>query len=167
MGDNVAADIPSDVRIDLSSAKITAGGSSNLKGFDDPWNILNHTDGIDAAGKTWLLANGTAGYWQATGPSIGTFSPALLRLSNIRQDGRGTKTFTFTSFPQNGVPNFSFTDSSTGEPQYCDARCPLASFATDTYQNFFFVNIIKMDGFRLNVSDWFGVGGGLDGLLLA
>ncbi len=167
MGDQIAADIPSDVTIDLSSANITAEGSSDLAGFDDPRNILNHTDGVDAAGKTWLLADDTAGYWQAAGVSIGTFSPALLRLSNTQRDGRGTKAFTFTSFPENGFANFTYTDPQTGKLKTCAAQCPLASSSNKTYPDFFFVHVINMDGLRLNVSEWYGAGGGLDGLLLA
>lgn len=167
MGDNIAANIPSDVTIDLSSANITAKGSSDLTGFDDPRNILNHTDGVDAAGQTWLLANDTAGYWQAIGASIGTFSPVLLRLSNTQQNGRGTKAFAFTPLPENGFANLSYTDPQTGEVGFCDAQCPLASFSNKTYQDFLFVNVINMDGLRLNVSEWYGAGGGLDGLLLA
>lgn len=167
MASNIVADIPSIARIDLSSAEITSEGTSDLTGFDDPRNILNRTDGVDAAGKTWLLADQTAGYWQATGSSIGTFSPALLRLSNTRQDERGTKTFAFTSFPDNGLANLTFTDPDTGKQEYCDARCPLAASTNTTYQDFFFVNVINMDGLRLNVTEWYGAGGGLDGLLLA
>ena len=166
MGDSIAADIPSDVRIDLSSAKITAIGSSDLTGFDDPRNILSDTDGVDAAGKTWLLANDTAGYWEAIGPSIGGFSPALLRLSNTKQDGRGTKAFAFLLCLKMGR-EFVLHGSSNRRGRFCDAQCPLASFSNRTYEDFLFVNVISMDGLRLNVSEWYGAGGGLDGLLLA
>ncbi|KAL8828221.1 MAG: hypothetical protein Q9191_002711 [Dirinaria sp. TL-2023a] len=167
MTDNIAPNIPSDVTVDLSSANVTAKGSSNLDGFDDPRNILKSTDGVDGAGKTWLLADDTAGYWQAIGVSTGTFSPALLRLSNTRQDGRGTKAFAITGFPSNAVANLSYTDPQTGKHAFCDELCPLAHSSNKSYQDFFFVNVINMDSVRLNISDWYGSGGGLDGLLLA
>ena len=48
--------------VDLTSFNITAGGTSNLAGFDNPSSILNNTSGQDGAGKTWLLADDTPGF---------------------------------------------------------------------------------------------------------
>ena len=167
----IAADIPTDVLIDLNSATITAGGTTDLTGFNDPRNIINRTDGIDGAGKTWLLANNTAGYWGAELTRVG--SPSLLRLSNTKQDGRGTKAFAFSwsSATSNGNPpglaNLSYADPQTGKAAFCADQCPLASSSNKSYQDFLFVNIIKLNNIRLNVTQWYGAGGGLDGLLLA
>ncbi|KAL9043725.1 MAG: hypothetical protein Q9214_003098 [Letrouitia sp. 1 TL-2023] len=167
----IAEDIPTDVLIDLNSAKITARGTTDLTGFDDPRNIINRTDGIDGAGKTWLLANNTPGYWEAELTRVGT--PSLLRLSNTKQDGRGTRAFTFSwslATADNNPPglvNLSYTDAQTGEAAFCAGQCPLATSSNKSYQDFLFVNIIKLNNFRLNVTQWYGAGGGLDGLLLA
>lgn len=165
-GDTNIGDISALGRIDLSSAKITAKGSSNLAGFDDPRSILNCTDGFDSLGKAWLLEDDAVGYWQAAqAPS--TFKPATLRLSNAKQDGRGTKSFRFTYFPSNGLANLTYTDAQTGKREYSTTQCPLAPSSDKEYQDFLFINIITMNGFQLSVSEWYGAGGGLDGLVLA
>ena len=167
----VAENIPTDVLINLNSAKIIAGGTTDLTGFDDPRNIINRTDGIDGAGKTWLLADNTAGYWEAKLTRVGT--PSLLRLSNTKQDGRGTKAFAIswsgatTNNNPPGLANLTYTDPQTGKAAFCTDQCPLAASSNKSYQDFLFVNIIKLDNIRLNVTQWYGAGGGLDGLLLA
>ncbi|KAL9603041.1 MAG: hypothetical protein Q9219_001405 [cf. Caloplaca sp. 3 TL-2023] len=168
---NIAEDIPQEVLINLNSAEITAGGTTDLAGFDDPRNIINRTDGVDGAGKTWLLADNTAGYWQADLTREGT--PSLLRLSNTKQDGRGTKAFTFSWFiaavddNPPGLANLTYTDPQTGKAAFCAEQCPLAASSNKSYQDFLFVNNIKLNNIRLNVTQWYGAGGGLDGLLLA
>ena len=167
----IADNIPSDVLINLNSAQIITGGTTDLTGFDDPRSIINRTDGIDGVGKTWLLADNTAGYWEAKLTRVGT--PALLRLSNTKQDGRGTKAFAISwsgaaaSSNPPGLANLTYTDPQTGKAAYCADQCPLAASSNKSYQDFLFVNLIKLNNIRLNVTQWYGAGGGLDGLLLA
>ena len=148
--------------INLSAGNITSSGSTSTSGFSDPTNIICKTAAEDGAGNTWLLADNTAGYWQA---SFGFgFNPTKVRLYNTNQDGRGTKTFRFTAQPAHGIMNLTYTDSN-GQDAYCSADCPLPQ-ANTTYQDFHFVNVIGMNGFRIDISAWYGSGGGLSGIEL-
>jgi hypothetical protein len=108
------------------------------------------------------LADNTPGFWQA---SFGFgFQPSKLRLYNTKQDGRGTKTWRYTALPINGIMNFTYI-TPTGETTHCDARCPLPE-GNVTYQDFHFVNTVGMNSFRIDISDWYGSGGGLSGIEL-
>lgn len=148
--------------INLSSAKISAGSTTTTTGFSDPSNIVCKTNGQDGAGNTWLLSDNEPGYWRAD-MQFG-FQPTILRLWNTQQDGRGTKTFRFTAAPVNGIMNLTYTDPATGNLAACDATCPLPD--NTTYQDFHFVNTIGMNGFQIDISAWYGAGGGLDGVEL-
>ncbi|KAI9680920.1 MAG: hypothetical protein M1829_001000 [Trizodia sp. TS-e1964] len=148
--------------INLSSATISASLTSSSTGFNDPKNIICKTTGQDGAGNTWLLADGQPGYWSAHF-NFG-FQPSKLRLWNTQQDGRGTKEFRFTALPDGGIMNLTYTDPATGRNATCDARCPLS--ATTAFQDFRFVNQVGMGAFRLDISSWYGSGGGLNGIQL-
>lgn len=151
--------------INISSANITAVGTSNTAGFDNASNIVCKTNGQDGAGSTWLLEDDTPGSWTAA-MNFG-YEPSLLRIWNTHQDGRGTKTFRFTAIPLNGIMNFTYTDPDTGEEgKYCDARCPLSSNKDVPYQDFRFWNTVGMNAFRIDISEWYGQGGGLNGVEL-
>jgi hypothetical protein len=150
--------------INLSSGTITSGSSSGIQGFSDPKNILCKTGGADSAGNTWLLRDQSPGFWQA---SFGFgFRPTKLRLWNTHQDGRGTKTWRFTALPINGIMNFTYIDPSTGRNASCTSECPLSNDKSVQFQDFHFVNVIGMNEFRIDISDWYGSGGGLDGVEL-
>ncbi|KAF2403827.1 cellular morphogenesis protein [Trichodelitschia bisporula] len=148
--------------VPLGTGTITASTTSSQAGFDDPKNIICKT-GDNGAGSTWLLADNAPGAWTATF-QFG-FNPTKLRLYNTNQDGRGTKTFRFTAIPINGIMNLTYSDPTSGETRYCDATCPLPEGNT-TAQDFHFVNSIGMNGFRLDISDWYGSGAGLSGIEL-
>lgn len=150
--------------INLSSANITAGSSSAEKGFGEPKNIVCKTQGKDGAGSTWLIEDNSPGFWRAD-LNFG-FEPTMLRVWNTHQEGRGTKTFRYTAFPLKGIMNFTFTDPDTGANALCDARCPLSSNPKVQYQDFHFVNTVGMNSFQIDISDWHGQGGGLDGIEL-
>lgn len=150
--------------VNLQSAIISAGSSTITDGFSDPTSIICKTSGQDGAGNTWLLADNTPGYWEAQ-MNFG-YEPTKVRIWNTHQDGRGTKTFRFTAFPINGIMNFTYADPATGQNATCDARCPLSSNISAPYTDFRFVNVIGMNGFRIDISDWYGSGGGLDGVEL-
>ena len=150
--------------INLSSANVSAGSSSSQKGFDDPRNVVCKTQGLNEAGSTWLIKDNSPGFWRAD-MDFG-FEPSLLRIWNTHQEGRGTRTFRYTAFPLKGIMNFTFTDPDTGKDALCDARCPLSSNSSVKYQDFHFVNTVGMDSFQIDVSDWYGEGGGLDGIAL-
>ncbi|KAH8893791.1 hypothetical protein GQ53DRAFT_644570 [Thozetella sp. PMI_491] len=149
--------------INLSSANLTSGNSATTAGFSDPKNIVC-SDGSDAAGKTWLLQDNTPGFWQATF-GFG-FQPTKLRLHNTHQDGRGTKTFRFTALPLNGIMNFTYIDPATGANSSCTSECPLSSDTSVKFQDFHFVNAVGMNAFRIDISAFYGSGGGLNGIEL-
>lgn len=150
--------------INLSTANISSGGSSSINGFGDPYGIVCKTDGQDGAGNTWLLQDETPGFWKAS-MDFG-YEPTKLRIWNTHQDGRGTKTFRFTAFPINGIMNLTYTDPNTGKNATCDARCPLSNDPSIKFQDFAFVNVIGMNSFQVDISDWYGRGGGLNGVEL-
>ena len=150
--------------INLSTANVTAEASSTTTGFSDPHNIVCKTSRQDGAGNAWLLEDDTPGAWRAN-LSFG-FQPTKLRLWNTHQDGRGTETFRFTVLPDKGIMNFTYIDPATGINQTCDARCPLSNDTKVPYQDFRFVNSVGMSSFEIDISAWYGKGGGLDGIEL-
>lgn len=147
--------------IPLASGEITAVSGSSTNGFNDPRNIICK-EGQGGSGNVWLLEDNTAGTWQAA-YGFG-FQPTKLRLYNTNQDGRGTKTWRFTALPDGGIMNFTHIDSE-GNNITCDARCPLPQDNT-TYQDFHFVNRVGMNSFKIDISEFYGSGGGLAGIEL-
>jgi hypothetical protein len=150
--------------INISGAKISSGSSTTTAGFSDPKNIVCKTSGIDGPGNTWLLADQTPGFWRA---DFGFgFQPTKLRLRNTHQDGRGIKTWRYTASPINGIMNFTYIDPATGQNSSCTSECPLSNDPAVPFQDFVFVNVIGMNAFQIDVSDWYGKGGGLNGIEL-
>ncbi|KAI9803486.1 MAG: hypothetical protein M1825_001829 [Sarcosagium campestre] len=150
--------------VDISSAKISDASGSESAGFDDPNSIVCNTDGQSGPGKSWLLADGQAGLWRADF-SFG-FRPTKLRIWNTKQPDHGTKVFRYTAFPSSGIMNLTYTDPETKQNTTCDARCPLSNDKSIEFQDFTFVNNVGMSGFQIDISDWYGSGGGLDGIQL-
>ena len=74
------------------------------------------------------------------------------------------KTFRFTAHPINGIMNLTYTDPSSGNTIACDATCHLPQ--NTSYLDYTFVNTVGMNGFQIDVSDWYGKGGGLNGIEL-
>ncbi len=150
--------------INIPSANISSGSSTKTAGFSDAKNIVCKTNGTDGAGNTWLLQDRTPGYLHA---EFGYgFQPTKLTLANTHQDGRGTKTWRFTAEPLNGIMNFTYTDPKDGQKKYCTSECPLSDDPEVESQEFFFVNNVGMNGFKIDISDWYGKGGGLNGIQL-
>ena len=150
--------------INLSSANISTSANASIDGFRDPKNIVCKTGGQDGAGNTWLLPDNAPGFWRADF-NLG-FQPTKLRLWNTRQDGRGVKTFRFTAFPINGIMNMTYYDPASKTNVTCDATCALPRDAATPYTDYHFINVIGMDAFQLDVSEWYGPGAGLDGIEL-
>ncbi|KAH7399606.1 cortical protein marker for cell polarity-domain-containing protein [Pyrenochaeta sp. MPI-SDFR-AT-0127] len=149
--------------IPISNANISAQTSSGLPGLTDPTKIACKanfaTQGTD---QTWLLSDNSPGFWKA---EFGFgFEPTSLKLYNTDYEGRGSKTFRFTALPDGGIMNFSYVDPN-GQQAFCDARCPLPEGNT-TAQDFTFVNVVGMNAFRVDISDWYGAGAGLNGIQL-
>ena len=148
--------------INLETAAISTGSSSTISGFSDPRNVLcSDQDGPDS---TWLLADNSPGFWRADMDFY--FKPTKLRVRNTHQDGRGTKTFRFTALPDGGILNMTYIDPQSGDIIACEARCPLSDDPEEAFREFNFVNVVGMSGFRLDVSDWYGSGGGFSGIEL-
>ena len=150
--------------INLSSANISTSANSSINGFSDPKNIICRTGGQDGAGNTWLLPDNAPGFWRAD-HNFG-FRPTKLRLWNTHQDGRGVKTFRFTAFPINGIMNMTYYDPASKTNVTCDATCPLSNDKSTPYTDFHFINVIGMSSFRLDISEWYGPGAGLNGIEL-
>ncbi|TVY71479.1 Polarized growth protein rax2, partial [Lachnellula suecica] len=150
--------------INISGANITSTSSTTTAGFSDPRNIVCKTNDTDGSGNTWLLADDTPGSWKATF-GFG-FAPTKLRLYNTHQDGRGAKTWRYTAMPINGIMNFTYTDPTTGQNASCSSECPLSNNSSVEFQDFHFVNSIGMNAFQIDISAWYGSGGGLDGIEL-
>jgi hypothetical protein len=164
LGNATGPSSPDQQIINISSGNLTTGGSSTTDGFSDPSNIVCKTSGVDGAGNTWLLADNTPGFWDA---EFGFgFEPTKLRLWNTHQDGRGTKTWRYTAHPIDGIMNFTYVDPATGQTASCSSECPLSSDTAVKFQDYHFVNVIGMSGFRVDISAWYGDGGGLDGIEL-
>ncbi len=147
--------------ISIGAARISAGQSSGRPGFTEPRNIVCKT-GEGGSGNTWLLADNVAGFWEADLPF--GIQPTKLRLANTAEENRGTREWRFTALPINGIMNFSYVDPD-GQTAFCDARCPLPE-GNSSFQDFRFVNKVGMDGFRIDISGFYGNGGGLGGIEL-
>jgi hypothetical protein len=147
----------------IGSATVSASASSGRPGLSEPQNIVckNGTN-TQGPGDTWLLPDNAPGFWQA---QFGFgFTPTMLRLHNTDFEGRGTKTWRYTALPDGGIMNFSYVDPE-GQKRFCEARCPLPQGNTAA-QDFKFVNNVGMNAFRIDISDWYGSGAGLNGIEL-
>jgi hypothetical protein len=150
--------------IPIGSADITAQSSSGQTGFNDPKVIACKSDfSAGGAGQTWLLTDNAPGSWKA---DFGFgFEPTRLKMYNTDTNGHGTKTFRFTALPDGGIMNMSYVDPRSKQQAFCDARCPLPE-GNKTAQDFTFVNVVGMNSFRVDISEWYGNGGGLNGIQL-
>lgn len=164
LGGNTSAQKENNTQvIPISNANISAQTSSGLPGFTQPNSIACKSDfTTQGADQTWLLANTSPGFWKA---DFGFgFEPTRLRLFNTDFEGRGTKTWRFTALPDGGIMNFTYTNSD-GNKAFCDATCPLPE-GDKSGQDFEFVNVVGMNSFRIDISDWYGNGAGLNGIEL-
>ncbi|KIY00380.1 uncharacterized protein Z520_04065 [Fonsecaea multimorphosa CBS 102226] len=150
--------------INLSTANVTARGNTSTAGLGDPRNIVCPSNSSDGS-SDFLLADNTAGSWSAD-LAFG-FEPTKLRLWQTSQSGKGTKTWRFTAHPLDGILNFTTTDPATGDLTSCSSTCPLAEYnASQPYQDFYFVNLVGMNSFTIDISAWYGDGAGLGGIEL-
>ena len=145
--------------VNLHTADISA--SASVESYS-PRNLV--CPGNGTGNRVWLLPDNSPGYWHAR-MGFG-YQPTKLRLYNTNENGKGTKTFRFTAIPLNGIMNLSYTDPETGAKATCDSRCPLLQNASVPYQDFHFVNVVGMNAFQIDISDWYGTGAGLAGVEL-
>ena len=160
IGNLTAPTTPNAQAVNVGSANISAGPNTTThQSYSDPRNAICRTSGQGGSG--WLLQDNVPGFWRA---DFGFYyNPTKLQLLNSQLPGYGVKTWRFTAFPSNGIMNFTYFDGS-GQ-HFCDSQCPLLQGNT-SYQDFYFVNSVGMNGWRIDVSDWYGNGGGLDGIEL-
>ena len=164
LGNTSTPSQPDEQVINLSTATISANQGATAAGFSDPKNIVCKTGGTDGPGNTWLLADNTPGSWSAKFRY--GFQPTKLRLWNTHQDGRGVKTWRYTALPISGIMNFTYVDPKTKQNTSCTSECPLSDDPSVEFQDFHFVNQVGMNEFRIDISDWYGKGGGLNGIEL-
>lgn len=150
--------------VNLQTAEVSSGSATTKSDFSDPRNVICNGNGDDGPGKTWLLADNSPGYWRAS-MKFG-FRPTKLRVRNTHHDGRGTKAFRFTALPDMGILNMTYTDKKSGDTVACDAACPLSDDPDEDFRDFRFVNVVGMSGFQLDISEWYGQGGGFAGIEL-
>ena len=148
--------------IPIGSGNVTATGSTTQTGFSDPSNIICKTGATDGSGNSWLLADGATGSWQANF-EFG-FVPTKVRLYNTQQDGRGTKTWRFTALPDGGILRMNYTDPSSGQTMFCDQTCPLPQNNVSAQDFSLVAPNVGMNGFRIDISAFYGAGGGLSGI---
>lgn len=148
--------------INVGAAGITTIGSTANVEYSNPRNIICRTPN-DTNTQAWLLADDTPGSWQAAF-EFGIY-PSKLRLYNSQVPGYATKTWRFTVAPNGGILNFTYTDPATGQLSSCTSQCPLPN-NNATYQDYYFVNVIGMSAFSIDISDWYGNGAGLGGIEL-
>lgn len=160
LGNTTTPHDPDGQVVNLASGNVTAFGTTTTTGFDNPSNIICKTAQQDGPDNTWLLSDNTEGYWQGN-YSFG-FNPTKIRLYNTQQDGRGTKEFYFQNLNSGGILNLNYLDVN-GQNQSCSSVCPLPQ-NNDTYQDFHFVPPVGMDAFRIQITQWYGSGGGLSGI---
>ncbi|KAI9171273.1 Squalestatin S1 biosynthesis cluster protein L1 [Paramyrothecium foliicola] len=163
MGNASTPSEPDGQSINLSTANITADNSASTDGFSNPQNIVC-SSGADERGNTWLVRDNTPGTW---GAEFGfSFLPTKLRLWNTHREDRGTKTFRYIAFPIDGIMNFTYIDPATGRNASCTSECPLSNNRSVEFQDFHFVNQVRMNRFQIAISEWYGAGAGLAGIEL-
>ncbi|KAJ1331202.1 Cortical protein marker for cell polarity [Microdochium nivale] len=162
LGNTSTTATPDSESINLSTAVVQGFQSSSDAGLSDAKNVICNTNGETGTGKSWLLLDNTPGAWRA---EFGfSFIPTKLRLRNTRQPDHGTKTWRMTALPLNGIMNFTYIDPASGQNTSCTSNCPLSNDPGVDFQDFFFVNPIRMSAMRIDILEWFGSGAGLDGI---
>ncbi|KAG5513525.1 hypothetical protein PMAC_000957 [Pneumocystis sp. 'macacae'] len=142
--------------LNLQTAWISSEHSSHHEKYSNPRNII--CPDVYKNKSSWILADAKIGKWSVVFQYV--FRPKKIRFKNSDVPNYGTKVFRLISFPINGIMNFSYFDPITKKQAFCEASCPLQQSFLE-YQEFDFVNIIPMIGFRIEIMDWYGKGGGL------
>ncbi|KAI7858383.1 cortical protein marker for cell polarity-domain-containing protein [Circinella umbellata] len=146
---------PSSQPVSLASpAVISAKNSGTVN--NDPKSIICPETVDD---NPWLLLDDVSGSWQIDFQY--SITPSLIRLGNTHQDGRGTKNFSIVSIPSNTVFNLSYIDPITKRRSQCSTDCSLSDDPSIEYQDFQIRDTTLSSGIRIDVSSWYGSGGGL------
>ncbi|KDE04470.1 hypothetical protein MVLG_05118 [Microbotryum lychnidis-dioicae p1A1 Lamole] len=149
------------VPISLNQSDYTASPTTYTSGFGKPENIFcpRHGDGV---GASWLLVDGMVGFF-----IVRTHRPLQargIRLGNTFYGGRGTKTFSLISIPNDKVLTLTYASdprNASSALRTCSTNCPLAHDADVPYQDFLFPVGTDLTGFQLNLLEFYGPGAGL------
>ncbi|KTW29270.1 hypothetical protein T552_01225 [Pneumocystis carinii B80] len=142
--------------LNLHTATILSEHSTSNEKYANPRNII--CSNTHKNNTSWILEESEIGKWFALFRYI--IRPQKIRFKNSDVQNYATKIFRVISFPFHGIMNLSYTDPVTKKRAFCEALCPLQQSSLE-YQEFDFVNIIPMSGFRIEIIDWYGKGGGL------
>lgn len=142
--------------LNLQTALILSEHSSSDRRYSNPRNIICAS--TDKNQSSWTIKDSEIGKFFAFFRYV--FRPSKIILKNSDVLNYSTKIFRFISFPTYGIMNLSYIDPVTKKQAFCEALCPLRQTSSE-YQEFHFVNEIPMIGFRIEIIDWYGKGGGL------
>lgn len=151
-GDN--STVVNSQRISFTSALVSADGTAP---GSDP-------SSIGRPGSQWVMQDYAVGSWKSLWPYL--YTPTVLRMYNLKENGNGINTFRVRSFPNNGIMNLTYINSTTNTEQSCDAWCNLPMSSEQEFVDFKFANIIEMSGIQVEVIDTYGSHGGLSGIEL-
>lgn len=151
--------------VNVGSGNINGGPENSNAAYSDPRNVLCQTSTQGAAGQAWLTADNGGGYWNTQLDFA--FTPSMLRLRQSTVPDYRTNTWQFTYWPNAGpnLLNFTYIDTTTGQLQSCTSYCPMPQ-SNSSYQDFTFVNPVKMQGFQITINSINGTGGGFSGVEL-
>lgn len=155
----------------LGQTEFQGGPASANATFSNPAQILC-PQGADGPNNSFLFADNTTG--RLTMRAFRTLSVRALRLGNTFQQGRGTKTFSVVSIPDNVQLELLYLDPVTGQNATCTS-CPLFYDPTIPYQDFLISDNVTngalngtktMTGVEFTATEWYGAGAGLHQLQL-
>lgn len=133
---------------------INAGPASDRAEYNDSRSLICPGQG------PWLARDNSIASIDILGNAFMTGGG--IRVSNALVEGRGTKTFSVTSIPDNEELRLTYTDPATGRNETCTSRCPLSTEASVAAQDFLFVDGSRsLTGLRVVLDSWQGSGSGL------
>lgn len=133
---------------------VSAAPATGQSGYNDANSIVCPNKGA------WLARDGSVANINILGHAY--LTGGGIRVSNSLVEGRGTKTFTVTSLPDNTVLNLMYTDPKTGQTQTCSNKCPLSTEDKVHAQDFLFADGSRtLTGFNIVLESWQGAGAGL------
>lgn len=153
--------------ISLGMSEFTGGPASSQAGFSDPAQILC-PQGPDGAGNSYLFADGSDG--RLTVRAFRAMEVRAIRLGNTFQEGRGTRTFSIFSIPDNTNLELLYLDPTTNRNVTCTNNCTLFHDPSIPYQDFLIADTPAnnapngtklLTGIEFTALDSYGAGSGL------
>ncbi|KAI8150283.1 cortical protein marker for cell polarity-domain-containing protein [Fennellomyces sp. T-0311] len=156
-GDGQYYNANSSQSVNMGAPTQVSSGNGQLAGnFSDPSNVICNTN---QSGQPWLLQDGVPGYWDANfGYPI---QPSMFRISNVREQTHGTRSFSIIALGTNEYFELSYLDPTTQQMTTCSTDCVLSDDPNVEYQDFTVLNSLTATGVRIQIDSWYGQGGGL------